>query len=92
MYQEHLGGATGTEMTVSPKTWQNCLFTVGPTNPTVGPTNLLYVIVDIDGSDVRINGMKGEYQSVTPDDIRLHDYRWNGVSIRPEASSYHKIQ
>ena len=51
-----------------------------------------YVIVDIDGSDVRINGMKGEYQSVTPDDIGLHDYRWNGVSIRPEASSYHKKQ
>lgn len=47
-----------------------------------------YAVVEIDGSDVKIRGMEGAYQSVTPDDIGLHDYSWNGVSIRPQASSY----
>lgn len=46
------------------------------------------VYVEIDGDEIRINGMESEYLSVTPDDIGLHDYMWNGVSIKPRTSSY----
>lgn len=35
--------------------------------------------------------MEVGYLSVTPDDINLHDYLWNGVSIRPHIST-HKIK
>ena len=31
--------------------------------------------------------MDGDYLSVTPDDVELHDYKWNGVSIRAQTSS-----
>lgn len=44
--------------------------------------------VEIDDKEIRITGMEGEYLSVTPDDIGLHDYKWNGVSIRPRISSH----
>ncbi|MBR3515881.1 MAG: metallophosphoesterase [Lachnospiraceae bacterium] len=43
--------------------------------------------IEIDDDAIRICGMDGEYLSVTPDDIGLSDYRWNGVSIRPRISS-----
>lgn len=43
--------------------------------------------IEIDDREIRICGMDGEYLSVTPDDIELHDYRWNGVSIKPQISS-----
>lgn len=45
------------------------------------------VYVEIDDSEIRIKGMESEYMSVTPDDIGLHDYMWNGVSIKPMTSS-----
>lgn len=44
--------------------------------------------VEIDDNEIRICGMEGEYLSVTPDDIELHDYVWNGVSIKPHISSH----
>lgn len=44
--------------------------------------------IEIDDSEIRICGMEGEYLSVTPDDIGLHDYKWNGVSIKPQISSH----
>lgn len=46
------------------------------------------VIVEIDDSKIKINGAEGEYQSVTPEDIGLDNYQWNGVSILPKASSW----
>lgn len=46
------------------------------------------VIVEIDDSKIKINGVEGEYQSVTPEDIGLENYQWNGVSILPKASSW----
>lgn len=49
----------------------------------------LCVLVEIDETEIRIKGIEGEYQSVTPDDIELYDYTWNGVSVRPRTSSYH---
>lgn len=47
-----------------------------------------FVNVEIDNSEIRISGMDGEYMSVTPDDVELYDYKWNGVSVRPQTSSY----
>lgn len=44
--------------------------------------------IEIDDNEIRICGMEGEYLSVTPDDIGLHDYKWNGVSIEPHICSY----
>lgn len=45
------------------------------------------VYLEIDAEEIRIRGEEGSYLSVTPDDIGLHDYRWNGVSVRPRISS-----
>lgn len=47
--------------------------------------------IEIDDNEIRICGMEGEYLSATPDDIGLHDYTWNGVSIKPQICS-HSIQ
>lgn len=44
--------------------------------------------IEIDDDEIRICGENGNYLSVTPDDIELYDYRWNGVSIKPQISSY----
>ena len=44
--------------------------------------------IEVGESEIKICGMNGEYLSVTPDDIELPDYRWNGVSIRPQISSH----
>lgn len=44
--------------------------------------------VEINDNEINICGMDGEYLSVTPDDIRLSNYSWNGVSIRPQISSH----
>lgn len=43
--------------------------------------------IEIDDDEIRICGEEGQYLSVTPDDILLHDYQWNGVSIKPRISS-----
>ncbi|MDP4121215.1 MAG: hypothetical protein Q8876_09240 [Bacillota bacterium] len=46
----------------------------------------LHIIVTIDeNTNVKIEGMHGHYQNVTPDDIGMGDM-WNGVSIRPQTS------
>ncbi|MBQ8279659.1 MAG: metallophosphoesterase [Roseburia sp.] len=45
------------------------------------------VNVEIDDDEIRIIGMEGEYLSVTPEDVELYDYRWNGVSVKPQTSS-----
>ena len=47
----------------------------------------LLVDVEIDDNEIRIKGMNGDYLSVTPDDVELYDYRWNGVSIKAQTSS-----
>ena len=47
----------------------------------------LCVDVEIDDEEIRIKGMDGDYLSVTPDDVELYDYRWNGVSIKAQTSS-----
>lgn len=47
----------------------------------------LYVDVEIDDNEIRIKGMNGDYLLVTPEDVELYDYRWNGVSIKPQTSS-----
>ena len=44
--------------------------------------------IEIDEKEIRISGEEGAYLSVTPDDIGLQDYRWNGVSILPKISSH----
>lgn len=47
----------------------------------------LHVDVEVDTGEIRIQGMKGEYLSVTPEDVELYDYRWDGVSIKAQTSS-----
>jgi len=37
---------------------------------------------------IRIEGMQGDYESVTPAELGLTDPHWNGVSVEPKASSY----
>ena len=44
--------------------------------------------IEVDKDEIRIQGMEGNYLSVTPEDIGLQDYRWNGVSIKPKISSH----
>ena len=46
------------------------------------------VNIEIDAEEIRINGMDGEYFSVTPEDVELYDYRWNGVSVETRTSSH----
>ncbi len=47
--------------------------------------------IEIDDHEIRISGEEGNYLSVTPDDIELHDYKWNGVDIKPRIGS-HRIR
>lgn len=47
----------------------------------------LYVDVEIDDNEIRIKGVNGDYLSVTPEDVELYDYKWNGVSIKAQTSS-----
>lgn len=44
--------------------------------------------IEIHDDKILIQGENGAYLSVTPDDIGLHDYKWNGVSIKPQIRSY----
>lgn len=48
----------------------------------------LHVVVEIDENELRIKGIESEYLRDTPDDVGVHDYQWNGVSIRPRTSSH----
>lgn len=43
--------------------------------------------IEVDDNEIRIFGTEGNYLSVTPDDIGLCDYKWNGVSVQPRISS-----
>ena len=54
-------------------------------------TQAMSAYIEIDDHEIRIFGEEGSYLSVTPDDIELHDYKWNGVSIKPRISS-HRIR
>lgn len=44
--------------------------------------------IEVDDYEIRIFGEEGNYLSVTPDDIELYDYKWNGVSIKPQISTH----
>lgn len=47
----------------------------------------LHIVVFIDeAGTVKIEGMKGYYLNVAPEDIGMGD-NWNGVSIKPETDS-----
>lgn len=47
----------------------------------------LHIIVTIDDErNVKIEGMSGQYQNITPEDVGIGD-SWNGVSTKPETSS-----
>ena len=48
----------------------------------------LCVNIEIDEKEIRIKGMDGEYLSVTPEDVELYEFKWNGVSVRPQTSSH----
>ena len=52
-------------------------------------TQAMSAYIEIDDHEIRIFGEEGSYLSVTPDDIELHNYKWNGVSIKPRISSHH---
>ncbi len=49
---------------------------------------VLFALVEIDKSEIKVKGVVGEYESITPDDLGISSYRWNGVSIEPKVSSY----
>lgn len=52
----------------------------------------LHIIVTIDEEmNVKIEGMNGYYQNVTPQDIGIGD-TWNGVSIKPQTSSLYIVK
>jgi len=48
----------------------------------------LCVFVEMDETEIKIKGMESKFLSVTPDDIGLYNYVWNGISIKPRTSSY----
>lgn len=48
----------------------------------------LHVVVELDETEIRIKGIESEYLKETPDDVGVHDYRWNGVSVLPKTSSH----
>ena len=37
---------------------------------------------------IKIEGMQGDYEAVTPEELGLLEPKWNGVSVEPNASSY----
>ena len=48
----------------------------------------LHVIVEVDGDEIRIRGMQSEFAGLTPEDVGVYDYRWNGVDVHPCAQSH----
>lgn len=48
----------------------------------------LHVVVELDETEIRIQGIESEYQAETPESVGLYDYRWNGVSVLPKTGSY----
>ena len=47
----------------------------------------LHAFVEIGEDEVRITGMNGHYQTVTPEDAEI-GRMWNGVSIEPKVSPH----
>ena len=47
----------------------------------------LHVIVEIDEAEIRIQGMDSAYAGLTPEDVGVTDYRWNGVDVHPRSLS-----
>ena len=48
----------------------------------------LYALVEIDKSEIKVNGIVGNYEAITPDDLGISNRCWNGVSTEPNVSSY----
>lgn len=48
----------------------------------------LHVIVEVEDTEIRICGMESEFTDLTPEDVGVHDYRWNGVDVHPCAQSH----
>lgn len=48
----------------------------------------LHVIVELQGTEVKIRGMESRYLENKPEDVGVGNYVWNGVSILPRTSSY----
>ncbi|MGC6174995.1 metallophosphoesterase family protein [Lacrimispora sp. 38-1] len=51
----------------------------------------LHCIVEIYEDKLKIKGIKGEYQSISPSDVGIEDMQWNGVSIQPIVSDFESI-
>lgn len=47
----------------------------------------LHVIVELGEDEIRIHGMESAFAGLTPEDVGVHDYRWNGVDVHPCAKS-----
>lgn len=47
----------------------------------------LHVIVEIDEAEIRIRGMDSAFAGLTPEDVGVTDYRWNGVDVHPRSLS-----
>lgn len=50
----------------------------------------LHCVVEIEENHLRIQGMSGHYQTISPMDVGIGKV-WNGVSIEPEVSGYNKF-
>lgn len=48
----------------------------------------LHVIVEADEDEIRIHGMESKFDGLTPEDVGVMDYRWNGVDVHPCAQSH----
>lgn len=48
----------------------------------------LHVIVEVEEDEIRIRGMESEFADLTPEDVGVYDYRWNGVDVHPCAQSH----
>ena len=47
----------------------------------------LSAVVTIENGSIRIEGIEGDYESVTPTELGLTEPYWNGVSVEPKANS-----
>ncbi len=53
--------------------------------------DVLYCIVEVDENAVSIKGLVSDYMNISPEDMGIVDYKWNGVSILPVVSDYHGV-
>lgn len=47
------------------------------------------IVTIIDDGQLKIEGMRGNYQNIIPSDVGIWNNMWNGVSIEPIVSSMH---